>query len=119
MDQGQLRWGDGAALTLALSPRVLRTAHWGCCARPLGVLRTATGEGERDEMMKNEPSRLRSIKPNPTKSNQIRPNQTKSDQIKPNQTGSRRVKGNSRSRRRPLDQDRRGRTSIWVERVGC
>src|SRR5713226_914927 len=54
MDQGQLRWGDGAALTLALSPRVLRTA---------------AGEGERHEMMKNEPSRLRSIKPNPTKKN--------------------------------------------------
>src|SRR5713226_6906949 len=74
MDQGKSRWIK-ANYGGEIEPPSPLPSPPGCCARPLGVLRTATGEGERDEMMKNEPSRLRSLKPNPTKSNQIKPDQ--------------------------------------------
>jgi hypothetical protein len=49
-----------------------------------------------------------------TKSDQV--NRIKSDQIKPNPTKKSVQPG---SRRGPLDQNWRGRNSIWVERVGC
>src|SRR6266851_1121872 len=75
MDQGQLRWADGAALTLALSPRVLRTAAGGA----------AHGHWGRRKA-RNDEERTKPAQVNQTKSNQIKPNQPKSNQIKPNPT---------------------------------
>ena len=69
------------------------------------ALCAAIADCEMQEMMKNEPSRIRGIESNPSKSDQIKPNPTK----KRSQRGS---------RRRPLDQNWGGQNSSWVERVG-
>src|SRR5947209_2037886 len=80
MDQGQLRWADGAALTLALSPRVLRAATGGAAHGPWG-----RRKGRNDE------ERTKRAQVNQTKSDQIKPNPTKSNQIIPDQDGSRAI----------------------------
>ncbi len=90
MDQGQLRWADGAALTLALSPRVLRTAAGGAAHGHWGR-RKARNDEERTKPAQVNQTKSNQIKPNPTKSDQIRPNPTKSNQIKPDQDGSRAI----------------------------
>src|SRR5229473_128610 len=68
MDQGQLRWADGAALTLALSPRVPRTATGGAAR---GHWRRRKG--------RNDEERTKPAQVNQTKSDQIKPNPTKSN----------------------------------------
>jgi len=75
------------------------------CGMKSRALCAAIADCEMQEMMKNEPSRIRGIESNPSKSDQIKPNPTK----KRSQRGS---------RRRPLDQNWGGQNSSWVERVG-
>ncbi len=73
------------------------------CAQPTEAVE-ATEPDEGDQV-----GRYRSI-------NMIRSHPITSDQIRPNPT-EKTVR--PRSRRRPLDQNWRGRTSIWIEFVGC
>ncbi len=69
--------------------------------------RAATGECGMGEIMEYEPSGM-TTKSDPR-------DRIKSDHIKPNPTKKTEPPG---SRRGPLDQNWRGRASIWVELVG-